>query len=411
MMASRLFCVDLEAQAKAELAEMIKQGQNRVIEQGKPQMKVKLVSFDEKTIMPSSEHQAMLESAIKAIKTEDRLAQFMIENEDIVKGRALLQLLEQLFAVYDRTKRAGSTITLEEYIASPLIKPLFDSILSKYRKLNGSQLAAFIVMLSSKNYKDISLYRDIEDHLATARHTPAFNSSANQLLRCLSSLSAAGLKLSISLGQVNAIASNAKHSIMDQSPSKAASLIFYYHKLVTQITHQHERSAMAQDRANRSDQNVYVDADTHAHDREDVYESMQNIEQNTRTARKLCFDGIELVDFYDLVQHTAGQMELPSVSLALNGYAYLGNHRDDRPVSILIDRLRKCMDLHDIAGILSSLKACVNVGIKDASMFKDIVDETTRQVTLIEDRLIIEYSTECMLMIHYYFVKFDVCYC
>lgn len=410
---SRSFCVDLASQAKAELADLMRVGPLMSTDAIKQQRSVKLVRLEDTTEKQSNEQQTFLQNSIKAIKTEAKLEQFLTENEDLIKGRAVLQLLEQLFTVYDRLKRGGSTATLEEYLSSPSIKPVFEFVLAKFPKLNGSQLALFIITLSANNYKNLHLLKEIEEHIATARHSPAFRQSANQLLKCLCALADAGLRLSIQHRQLNDLARLSASIMAGQAPSKVAAFVYYYHKLVRVLAEQSKLPFEQPRIPDTEEECIELDIEEQT-TKSQEYSTPGGVfpkGNRAKKATKFSLGEVELVSFEELLLHSAPEMDLASISMALNGYALVGKEASDPAVNFLIQTLRKQISLNNTQDILGVLKACVNVGIRDPVMFTEIVSETARQLNLIEDSRTQEWSAGDLLLIHYYFVKFEVATC
>lgn len=410
----RQFSTDLEALAKTELTQLIQASPKTTTGTKRPQYNVKLVAVDEENKELQVNQTDWLKKDISLLRTEEQMKNFLAENGDLIQGSLIVDMLEQLFEVFNRIKRGGSTVTQIEFLSSPYVKPVFSKLLDSYRSLTGSQLSAFVSILCNNGYKDLNYFRLLEDYIAEVKTANIFKFSPNQLFKCLATLSAAGLPLTISIRQVNALATKFMAYMGASPPSKVAAFIYYYHKLVFLIWQQSiEESSRSSKSSLPSSEGLQMKDEVDVLLNEGFENSVQEqvlSPQKKNGGQKLKFpkQEIELVDFKPQLFSFLKDMDLPSIALVLNSYSFVDRDHRDPSVQIVVKKMIDSISLDSIDDIEKVLKALVNVGIKEPAVFTDILAETKRQLALIEGPPKTPFSPEKLLMIHYYLVKFDV---
>jgi hypothetical protein len=413
----RGFASNTETQAKQELLSMIDASRTSKSIKPEPLKHIKLVELEVKKTDNLNEPMDWMKKAVLSLKTEETFAKFFDENQEIIKNDLNIAILDQIFNIFKRLKRAGSMITINSFVEKPTIKPAFQAIIGRFKDMSISQLAALVHSLYKNQYYDQEFFIQIENHLANQQHNLKFMLSLNTYLRVLCTLKDAGLTLTIKPKHVNDLVNRQLPYYYEQPCAKVAGLICNYHKIMCQLAEQFYddlklTKRLTIEHQSQLDKRLNLKEDT---DKEVEYAFESSISKNKNQRleikQKLMSAGIHLIDFGPLLRETIISFDLPALSMTLNSYSMIKEGKDNPTVQLLVQKLLSTVQLKTVKDILDVLQACVNVGIQNPEVFKEIIERSTELLAELE----LAPQQECVpkdwLMIHFYLVKYDVCFC
>jgi hypothetical protein len=410
----RSFGSSSETLAKEELRNLIASSKIEKIPKAEPHKHIKLVDIQPSSNNVEDESSEKMKKTISSIKTTQSFSNFYMDNREIINGGTLVALTAQLFEIFHRLQRGGATLTMKMFLEQPDIQKTFEEILSKYRSLNISQLAAFLGILNKEGYYNTAYFSEIEKHLKTRDKDGKFTASLNHYLRCLTIINDSGVTLDITADYLKSLVSANLHQFERLPCYKVAGLIYYYHKLMDQLANQHQQALKdAKRRALKTG-----DAETESIERLPQVEvdPMHNTRTNESSGKenvgeipaKFVALGCSLIDFDPLLEKTIEGFDLPAIALALNGYALIKKAEKTPSIRLLVDKLLKENSLNTIDDILKVLKACVNVRIYNPEIFNKILERSVQLLTQHELTPMVPFTPYNWLMLHYYLVKVDV---
>lgn len=410
----RPFCSSTEELAKQELKLLIASSHTKKSKKGEPLKHVKLVESSLKNEDANNEMKNWIVKEVQNLKTVEAFSKFIDENKEIALKEFNLLVLDQIFSIYKRLKRAGSPISLDHFLQQPVISTVFQEILGFYKDINISQLAALVFTLYKNQYYNLDYFIQIEDHLAKRQHDLKFMMSLHNYLRVLATLKDAGMPLSMEPVHLNQIVNRQLPFFKEMPSSKLAGVIFSYHKLMVQLSEQISEKKI------RSNYQSLADLKSDDDSKKETLFSEPQVEtdikmdkpknkKKTHDVKKhFKLNGIELIDFGALLEERVENFDVQSLTLILNSYSLIKEGENHPIVQRLAKKLLSSVELTSVKNIVEALKACVNVGIKSPQVFKMILERSTELLTVLEQNPEAEFDAKDWLMIHYFLVKFEV---